>query len=126
MSEKNIEIASIHKGKVGLLAKGEQRTVHFEDKGEVGVAMVDEHEAKELLTIGLPHYWKPTVNADAGKKKDEDPEVKLLKTAEVIANIAAATTIEEVDAAVGDDKRVSVLAAAKDRRAELTDCLQRK
>jgi len=120
MSEKNIEIASIHKGKVGLLAKGEQRTVHFEDKGEVGVAMVDEHEAKELLTIGLPHYWKPTVNADDGNKKDEDTEAKPLKAAEVIASIAAATTIEEVDAAVGDDKRVSVLTAAKDRRAELT------
>lgn len=59
MSSKTIEIASIHKGPIGICAKGESRTVVFEDKGDVGYAVVDHDEAEVFLKIGLPDYWKP-------------------------------------------------------------------
>lgn len=41
------------------------------------------------------------------------------KAADVIADIANAETAEAVDALVGDDKRVTVLQAATDKKAEL-------
>jgi hypothetical protein len=55
---KTIEIASIHKGPVAVPVKGESRTITFEDKGDVGYAMVDHDEAAVLLKLS-GDFWKP-------------------------------------------------------------------
>lgn len=56
---KTIEVASVHKGPINLCTrKDEQRTIMFEDKGDVGYAMVDEDEAEILLSIP-GDFWKP-------------------------------------------------------------------
>lgn len=109
---KTIEIASNHKGKIGLCTRREeQRIVEFVDKGDVGVAMCDEDEAEILLTIGLPDYWKPTVDAD---------DTEIINSFKLVAMIKAAETVEAVDALiVPGDERKNVVAAAEKRKAEL-------
>ncbi|KAA0888759.1 hypothetical protein [Oryzomonas rubra] len=122
MATKTIEIASIHKGDVNICTKSnEQRTITFEDKGAVGLALVDNDEAEILLEIGLPNYWKPTVNggsASDSSAASDDSTVKVIATV-LIEQINAAETAEAVDVLVGDDTRKTVLAAATARKAAL-------
>lgn len=66
---KTIEVISIHKGKIAISCKGESRTVVFEDKGDVGYAVVDHDEAAVFLKIGRPDYWKP------GAKDQSDTDI---------------------------------------------------
>lgn len=47
------------------------------------------------------------------------PDAKPLKAAEAIALIQTLTTVEEIDALLVNDSRVSVIAAATARKAEL-------
>jgi len=57
---RTIEIISRHKGKIRFKCKGEQRLVVFEDKGNVGVAKVNNDEAEVFLKVGKPDFWKET------------------------------------------------------------------
>lgn len=59
---KTIEIVSTVKGIVSICTNaGDSRQIMFEDKGDVGVALVDNDEAEALLR--LPAFWKPTYEA---------------------------------------------------------------
>ena len=131
---RTIEIASIHKGTIAFHTKGESRSVKFEDKGDVGLAMVDNDEAEVFLTIGLPDYWKPggiTVKADKADKADKAEKAEKAdtdagkadtgkrKAADVISDITTAETAEAVDAIAAGDARATVVAAVEARKAEL-------
>lgn len=127
---KTIEIISIHKGQIAITTRGESRTVEFEDKGDVGVAMCDNDEAGVFLKIGLPDYWKAgKTTGDAVKEAiANDPEAASAAAAlmagkkavaEAIEKIKAATTVEEVNAILGDDTRKNVVKAAEERKAEI-------
>lgn len=84
---KTIEIVSIHKGNVNLTVKGEPRKILFQDKGDVGYAVVDHDEAAVLLKLGLPDFWKPgaknqadtDINADStsAEHTETDPNTDL-------------------------------------------------
>ena len=76
MSKETIEVCSIHKGKISLTLKdGEKRTVVFQDRGNVGVAMVDEKVAEHLLDgVGRPDYFKSGAIEVGGD--DKKPEQK--------------------------------------------------
>lgn len=74
---KTIEIISIHKGPIAITTRGESRTVQFEAKGDVGIAMCDHDEAAVFLKIGLPGYWK------AGAKTEAATEVVEAAVAEL-------------------------------------------
>lgn len=110
---RTIEIISRHMGKIAFKCKGEPRSVIFEDKGEVGVALVDNDEAEVFLRVGKPDYWKEDaieVNTSAVTKRRHQ---------EVIADIKVAETAEAVDALTAGDDRPSVLSAAEIRKEEL-------
>lgn len=128
---KTIEIASIHKGNVNLTVKGEPRKILFQDKGDVGYAVVDHDEAAVLLKLGLPDFWKPgaknqadtnintgSTGAESGTDDDDNKEARATATS-VAEKIKAAATIEEVDALAADDERATVVNAAAKRRKEL-------
>ena len=128
---KTIEIASIHKGNINLTVKGEPRKIHFQDKGDVGYAVVDHDEAAVLLKLGLPDFWKPgaknqvdanintnNTGAESHTGDGNDQEARATATS-VAEKIKAATTIEEVDALAADDERATVVNAAAKRRKEL-------
>lgn len=71
MSNKTVEVISRHKGKINLHVKGEDRPIVFEDKGDVGRAMVDTDEAAVLLYVG-EETKKRTGFADFWKLGDGD------------------------------------------------------
>ena len=74
---KTIEIASSHKGRISVKVKGESRTIAFEDKGTVGLALVDHDEAAALLAVGTD-FWKPgykTFGAPVQTLPEETKEV---------------------------------------------------
>lgn len=151
MSEKTIEIISIHKGNVRISCKGESRTVRFEDRGDVGIAMCDHDEATVFMKIGSPDYWKAGATTDAvaealkndpvaaaaaakllgggapeadaaGEGEGDDREDGAGMTIKQVAElIKACATIAEVDAQVADDKRIGVLKAAAARKKELAE-----
>jgi hypothetical protein len=75
MKERTIEVLSSHPGPHKMrLRNDETRTVEFEDRGEVSIAMVDEDEAQHLLgEIGKPHYWKAEAIEIPAEEKNEDP-----------------------------------------------------
>lgn len=98
MSEKTIEVVSIHKGPISLtLPNDESRTVIFEDKGHVGYAKVDHDEASVLLRIGRPHYWKPGEGENtelsggnpAEPAKPDTPATLAVDTYDNVPNVAA-------------------------------------
>lgn len=118
---KTIEVISIHKGKIAISCKGESRTVVFEDKGDVGIAMCDHDEAAVFLKIGLPDYWKEGVVLKDEKTPPVQPDAKRMNAADTIALIKAAMTIAEVDEMLVDEERKGVLAAADERKKELAE-----
>ena len=128
---RTIEIISRHIGTVNFTCKGEKRTVNFEDKGSVGVAMVDNDEAELFLEVGMPDFWqektvvvKTKSNQDTGAPQEpagapqgttsKKPTVK-----ELTAQIEAATTVAEVDAIIEGETRPSVLSVADIRKGQL-------
>jgi GDP-D-mannose dehydratase len=136
---KTIEIISIHKGPIAITTRGESRTVEFEAKGDVGIAMCDNDEAGVFLKIGLPDYWKAGAKTDAvqaalandpeaaaaaakllnGGKEDTDADKQTVK--EIVELLQACNTPEEVDALVEGDPRKGVIKAAEDRKKELAE-----
>lgn len=78
--QKTIEIISTHKGQVGVCVKGVHRNINFQDKGSVGVAIVDNDEAAVLLKLGKPHFWKDSVSIDTrystGTTEDISKKIK--------------------------------------------------
>ena len=74
---RTIQIISRHTGKIRFKCKDEQRTVVFEEKGNVGIAMVDNDEAEVFLKVGKPDYWKEAaveVKAVTKQEPDKEPE----------------------------------------------------
>lgn len=135
---KTIEILSIHKGRVAILCKGESRTVNFEDRGDVGLAVCDHDEAAVFLKIGMPDYWKPGTTGDAvADALNNDPEAaaaaaKLLggggaekedegklTVKEIVELLAQCETAEAVDELVAGDERKGVIKAAEERKKAL-------
>lgn len=129
----DIEICSKFKGSINITTKaGEQRTITFEDKGEVGYAKVKEDEAEIFLSIP-GEYWKPGANEDAvAAALANDPEAaaaaaKLFtkkaegeKTVkEIVELLAQCETVEAVDELVAGDERKGVIKAAEERKKEL-------
>lgn len=135
---KTIEVISIHKGKIAISCKGESRTVVFEDKGDVGIAMCDHDEAAVFLKIGRPDYWKAGTTGDAvadalkndpeaaaaaakllggGEKEDEGK----LTVKEIIELLAQCETAEAVDELVAGDERKGVIKAADERKKALAE-----
>ena len=114
---RTIEIISRHTGKVSFKCKGESRSVVFEEKGSVGVAMVDSDEAEEFLKIGKPDFWKETA-IEVKTLAPQDTEKRTHH--QVIADIKAAETVEAVEALIVGDERPSVLSAADIRKEELS------
>lgn len=139
---KTIECASIHIGEINLTTKNdEQRTVVFENKDGVGIAMLDEDEAAVLLGgIGRPDYWKPGTTGDAvadalandpiaaaaaakllsGEAADDEAAGRLTLK-DLYELIAAAETAEEVDKLVEGDTRKGAIKAADERKKELAE-----
>lgn len=127
---KTIEIASIHKCTIVTKVKGQGVTVQFKDRGDVGIALVDNDTAGALLSIGLPEYWKPTVNADAGADTSETTGATTTTPGEAppafanakaaIAKVKEAATLEELDALLEGEERKSVLDEGAKRSKELT------
>lgn len=60
---KTIEVISRTKGTVSLPVNGESRSITFEDKGDVGIAMCDHDEAAVLLRV--PGYWKAGASTES-------------------------------------------------------------
>lgn len=127
---RTINIISRHIGKIRFKCKGEPRSVVFEDKGEVGVAVVDHDEAEVFLKVGKPDFWKEEglelkgevkTPGEKAPGKGEEEKVKKRNHLELIAEIKAAVTIEAVDALLVDEVRPSVLSAADIRKEELAE-----
>lgn len=137
---KTIEVISIHKGKIAICCKGESRTVVFEDKGDVGIAMCDHDEAAVFLKIGRPDYWKAGTTGDAvadalkndpeaaaaaakllgGGGNEKEDEGKLT-VKEIIELLAQCETAEAVDELVAGDERKGVIKAADERKKALAE-----
>lgn len=119
MSEKTIEVVSIHKGEINLTLKsGEPRKVNFDDKGTVGFAMVDHDEAEILLGIGRPHYWKPgseTTTAGAALSSDT-PSVPTSLTKDTYDSLPNVKTLQDLLAACSDVPLVMELIAIESQR----------
>lgn len=125
MSEKTIEICSIHSGEILVPIPGEEaRTINFEPRRDeakqrtIGVALCDDKEAEILLgRIGHPQYFKAQnefENLASGSQKEpgalsEDAYSKL--------NVKAVATLVKTINSIDEIKQLIVTETAGQNRA---------
>lgn len=120
---KTIEIASTHKGKIATKVKGESVTVEFVDKGDVGLALVDNDTAGALLAIGLPDFWKPGVNADVGS--DSADKSKTPNAATMIEHVRGAETTEALEAVIAAEAEIGEVTGNGPRKSVMDEAAKR-
>jgi hypothetical protein len=106
---RTIEIISRHTGKINFKCKGEQRSVVFEDKGNIGVAMVDNDEAEVFLRVGKPDYWKEAAVEVKAATKQEPAKEPAKKDETGKGEGEAGKGEGEAGKGAGDDKKDEVV-----------------